>query len=96
MELLAASYVFNLLDYCFTALWVYVYGIEAEANPFGQWLLQNGTAPLVKIAGMAVLFILLGVLVKRCPRAGYAVSTVFGCYCLITVYHIAIALYVLS
>ncbi len=95
MLLLTISYFLNVADYLFTTLWVRLYGIDAEANPFGRWMIQNGMVGFVKIVVMAGLFLLLGILVKRCPRAKYAIRIVFGSYCVITTFHIAFALYAL-
>ena len=94
MGLLAIAYLLNVADYVFTLCWVKRYGLEAEANPLGRWMLQSGTGGFVKIVVMAGLFFLLGVLIKRCPRAQYAIYVVFGSYCLVTLCHIAIAVFV--
>ena len=95
MGLLAVSYLLNIADYFFTALWVRMYGIDAEANPLGRWVIEHRIAGFVKIVIMAGLFCLLGVLVKRCPRAKCAVGIVFGSYCIVTAFHILLAVSVL-
>lgn len=95
MVLLALSYLLNVVDYLFTLQWVRLYGIEAEANPFGRWLLQNGLGGFVKFVVMAELFLILGVLIKQCPRAKYAVYIVFAGYLTVTLYHVSLAFSVL-
>ncbi len=95
MRLLTVSYLLNVTDYFFTAFWVHLYGIEAEANPLGQWFIENRIAGFVKIVVMAGLFCLLGALIKRCPRAKYATGIVFGTYCIVTACHIMVAVSVL-
>ncbi len=96
MVLLAISYFLNVADYLFTLLWVHLYGIDAEANPFGRWIIQSNLGGFIKIVVMAGLFFLLGILIKRCPKAKYAIHIVFGSYCIITLCHIALALYIFS
>lgn len=92
MLLLTLSYVLNVIDYFFTMCWVRLFGIEAEANPWGRWMLANNTGGLIKIVAMAGLFFLLGVLIKRSPRAGIAAWIVFGAYCAVTLCHVSLAI----
>ena len=95
MVLLALSYLLNIADYFFTRYWVQLYGTQAEANPFGRWMLENGTGGFIKIVVMAGLFFTLGVLIKRCPRGKIAGHIVFGTYCLVTLCHITLAILLL-
>lgn len=91
MALLTISYFLNVADYFFTMYWVHLFGIEAEANPFGRWMLENGIGGFVKIVAMAGLFFLLSTLIKRCPRAKIAGHIVFGAYSAITLCHLTLA-----
>lgn len=91
MILLALSYFLNVADYFFTMYWVQLFGIEAEANPCGRWMLQNGIGGFIKIVAMAGLFFLLSILIKRCPRAKIAGHIVFGTYCIVTLCHLTLA-----
>ena len=91
MVLLMIAYFLNVADYFFTMYWVQLFGIEAEANPCGRWMLENGMGGFVKIVAMAVLFFLLNILIKRCPRAKIAGHIVFGAYSVITLCHITLA-----
>lgn len=93
--MLLISYFMNVADYFFTTCWVRLYGIEAEGNPCGRWMLQNGTGAFIKIVVMAGLFFLLSLLIKRCPRARVARYVIFGTYCLVTICHITLAVLLL-
>lgn len=89
---LIISYILNIIDYIFTAYWVYKYGIDIEANPIGRWMFENNVAWVFKIVVVGLLFAVLGYLVKRHKKAVTAAYIVLVVYGLIVLYHVAIAI----
>ena len=89
---LVLAYLLNLTDYFFTKYWVTRYGIDAEFNPIGRWMFATGLAGFIKIFIVGGLFILLGYLVKRQPKASIANYLVFCVYGVVVAYHIALAI----
>lgn len=91
MMTLTIAYIFNVIDYIFTAYWVQKFGIEIETNPIGRWMFENNVAWVFKIFIAGGLFALLGYVIKQYPKAviaAYILITIFG---LIVIYHIIIA-----
>lgn len=89
---LVLAYLLNVTDYFFTKYWVTRYGIDAEFNPIGRWMFATGLAGFVKIFLLGGLFILLGYLVKRQPKARAASYLVVCVYGIVMAYHIALAM----
>ena len=91
---LLLAYLLNVTDYFFTEYWVTRYGIDAEFNPIGRWMFATGLAGFIKIFIIGGLFVLLGYLVKRQPKAIIANYLLFGVYSVVVAYHLALAIQV--
>ena len=89
---LLLAYLLNISDYFFTKHWISQYGIDAEFNPIGRWMFSTGLAGFIKIFLVGGLFLLLGHLVKRQPKAILANYLVFGVYGVVVAYHIALVI----
>lgn len=89
---LVLAYLLNVTDYFFTKYWITRYGIDAEFNPIGRWMFATGLAGFIKIFIIGGLFILLGYLVKRQPKASIANYLAFCVYGVVVAYHIALAI----
>lgn len=57
--LFIVTYILNMIDLFFTRYWVDMYGINAEANPFGKFLFDNGLAEIAKLVVVGVLLLFL-------------------------------------
>jgi hypothetical protein len=91
--ILLITYLLNLFDLAMTALWVKLYGIEAEANPIGRWLFENNMAWAVKIFAVGGLLALMGVCIRKRPRLAPVAYIPLVVYGLIAVYHAIILVY---
>lgn len=49
LPLMIAIYALNLYDFAITTHFVYLYGLEIEANPFGRWMYESGMVYPYKI-----------------------------------------------
>jgi NhaP-type Na+/H+ or K+/H+ antiporter len=93
MIYLIIAYLFNIIDYIFTAYWVSKFGICIESNPFGRWMFENNVVWVFKILIAGGLFILLGYCIKKEPRAAWIAYIPLAVYGLIVSYHIWILIY---
>lgn len=62
--LLLLAYIFNLIDCWQTLCAVEAFGLRVEANPIARWLFEHDCAVEVKIILPAMLFTLIGIIVK--------------------------------
>lgn len=94
MRYLITAYLFNIIDYIFTAYWVHKFGIEIEANPIGRWMFENNVAWVYKIFIVGGLFALIGYFIHREPKAVISAKILLVVYALIVVYHIGLCIYI--
>lgn len=85
------TYLLNLFDLAFTMYYADRFGIEAEANPIGRWMIQNGSVYVVKIVFMAVALYLLYLCTKALPKWKWICWIPLGIYSILAVYHLFIA-----
>lgn len=90
---LIIAYIFNVIDYVFTANWVRKFGIEIEGNPIGRWMFENNVAWVVKIFVVGLLFAVLGCFIKRSPKTAWISYIPLIVYGLIVIYHLVIFCY---
>ncbi len=90
MKPLVTAYLLNIVDYLFTSYWVKLYGIEAEANPIGRWLFNNNMAWAVKIFAVGGLLAVMGVCIRKVPKAAWVAYIPLVAYGLLAIYHIVI------
>lgn len=90
MMYLIIAYILNIVDYIFTAHWVHNFGIEIEANPFGQWMFSHNVAWVFKIFIVGGLLAVMGVCIRKCPKAAWTAFIPLVVYTLIVIYHIII------
>ena len=91
MPYLITAYLFNIIDYIFTAHWVHKFGIEIEANPIGRWMFENNVSWVYKIFIVGGLFALIGYFIHREPKAAWTAFIPLVGYALIVIHHIVIA-----
>ena len=81
------TYILNIFDVVATHFWVGRYGIDAELNPVGRWLIQNNAMWFAKIvvAGgcLYALYKFRNMFITK--LCGWFV---FGAYLLVCVWHI--------
>lgn len=94
MSYLITAYLLNIIDYIFTAYWVRKFGIEIEGNPIGRWMFENNVAWVYKIFIVGGLFAVLGVCIRKCPKAAWMAFIPLVVYALIVIYHIFIFIYI--
>lgn len=92
---LIIAYILNLVDYAFTSFWVHKYGITAEANPIGRWMFSNNIAWVFKIFVVGGLVEVLGVVIRKHPKAVIVSWILLAAFCLIVLYHISMTIYLL-
>jgi hypothetical protein len=92
MPYLITAYLLNIIDYIFTAYWVYKFGLEIEANPIGRWMFENSVAWVYKIFIVGGAFAVLGYFIKREPKYAWVAFIPLVVYALIVIYHIVILL----
>ena len=84
---LITAYILNLIDLFCTNYWVRKYGIDAEANPVGRWMYENGSVYIFKIGvvGAALVAIYFGI--KNNPSWSWVSWLVLGIYVIILIIH---------
>lgn len=85
---LIIAYLFNVLDYVFTAHWINKFGIEIEASMFGRWLFEHNLAWLYKIVVVGLAFSALSVLLKRRVELHWLAEAILIIYSLLFLWHI--------
>lgn len=83
--ILLITYLLNLFDLYMTLYWVYRYGLEAEGNPVGRWLLETGLAVPWKVFGIGMCLIVMREAVKRKPQYAWTGWLVLAVYALLAV-----------
>ncbi|MBQ9950244.1 MAG: hypothetical protein IJO93_05945 [Clostridia bacterium] len=88
-----AAYVMNLYDMFCTLYLAAQYGDDIEGNPVGKILLKNkAITVIVKVFCMAAVFALIYVM-SAITIFRVLMFVIFGVYCLLTVYHTVILIY---
>ena len=82
------AYALNIIDYLFTSHWVNLYGLSAEGNPIGRWLFENNVAGIVKIFIVGGFMAVMGVCIRKCPKAAWTALIPLAVYGLMVLYHI--------
>lgn len=85
---LIIAYLLNIIDYLFTAHWVNLYGISIEGNPIGRWLFENNLAGVFKIFIVGGLMAVMGVCIRKCPKAAWTAFIPLVVYGFVVMYHI--------
>lgn len=85
---LIITYLLNLFDLAMTSLWVDLYGISIEANPIGRWLFTNNMAWAVKIFAVGGLLAVMGICIRKCPKAAWTAFIPLVVYGFVVMYHI--------
>lgn len=91
---LIIAYICNLIDYVFTEYWITKYGIDAEANPIGRWILTNNLGWFFKVFVVGALMALIGWLIVISPTVVWAQYVILTVYAAIVVYHLIIFAYI--
>ena len=84
------AYLLNVADYIYTTLWVQLYGADIEANPLGRWMYAVRMAGLFKLIVAGVLFLLLGLCIRRRPGMAWVAHLPLGVFGALVVYHLVI------
>lgn len=87
---LLITYLLNGIDYLFTSYWISLYGIDIEGNPIGRWMFDNDKAFFAKFVVVPILLAVMGVCIRKCPKAKWVVYIPLTVYGLIVCYHIFI------
>ena len=90
---LIITYLLNLFDLAMTSLWVHLYGISIEANPIGQWMFNHNVAWMVKIFAVGGLLAVMGVCIRKHPKAAWVAYIPLVAYGLLAIYHLVIFYY---
>lgn len=85
-------YLLNLVDYWQTMWAVHLWGINAEANPIGRYLIENNYLAAVKIAIVPILLIALGAIVRFERRVAWMVNAMLTFYTIIIISNFAVIL----
>ena len=84
------SYLLNLFDLFMTTLWVRLYGIEAEANPIGRWMLTHNIAWAVKVFAVGGLLAVMGICIRKRPKTAWVAYIPLCVYAVLAGYHLVI------
>lgn len=82
--LLVIAYIFNLIDYWQTTRAIEYVGLCVEANPIARYLFEQGYATEVKLIVPAILFVLMGIIIKIERRH------IWAAYLMVTMYLVVI------
>ena len=94
MTPLIIAYILNIIDYLFTSHWVNLYGINIEGNPLGRWLFNHDVAWVFKFLIVGGLLAVMGVCIRKCPKAAWTAYIPLVVYGLTVLYHIFIFIYI--
>lgn len=94
--LFLVTYILNMIDLFFTIYWVDMYGINAEANPFGKFLFDNGLAEIAKVAvvGALLLFLYVQANVEDNDTARIGLYICASVYAIVCIVHCLLWLYI--
>ena len=92
---LILTYLLNLFDLAMTNLWVSRYGLSVEANPIGRWLYTSNAVYVVKVFVVGGLLAVMGICIRKCPKAAWMAYIPLVVYVVLAVYHVGIAVVLL-
>ena len=84
------SYLLNIFDMFATLSLISQFGIEAEGNPIGRYILQSPQSAVVCKVFVTAAFLFVIWLFRQRRSARIGAYTIFFAYILLTAYHIYI------
>ena len=81
-------YGLNLFDLCATALWIFMFGTEVEANPIARIMFEQNTIFFYKAVVVAAMEFLLYKAIPKYPKWKWTIWFLSAVYSCIACYHL--------
>ena len=85
--LLVITYLLNLVDYYQTIYFIEKFGLSAEVNPIGRFLLENNLADEFKFFIVPLILLGIGIIVKIDNYQKWAVYVIFCVFTFVVIWN---------